>query len=317
LLVQLCELELRAGRPSGAIEALEEWEERDVLELPEALGGWARLRAALAALEGKPQEAVVLAAPVLEAGESDTFGWDRLEALRARGLAALLERRFEQATADLGTVWEHIESAGITDPGMFPVAGDLVEVLVESGSLDAANHVLARLGSLVADQRHPWGLATVRRSTAVVTLADGYDEAAAAELAQAAADYGTLGCAFESARALLFLGRVQRRSKKRAAARQSLEHARSAFAELVCPGWEQAASAELERISGRRKTAEGGLTPSEQRVAELVASGLSNKEIAGQLFVSVYTVEAHLSSVYAKLGIRSRTQLASQLRTRA
>ena len=57
----------------------------------------------------------------------------------------------------------------------------------------------------------------------------------------------------------------------------------------------------------------GGLTPGEQRVAELVASGLSNKEVAGQLYLSVYTVQAHLSRVYAKLGVRSRSQLARRL----
>jgi DNA-binding CsgD family transcriptional regulator len=60
----------------------------------------------------------------------------------------------------------------------------------------------------------------------------------------------------------------------------------------------------------RRAAPGGGLTPAEQRVAELAASGLSNKEIAGKLYLSVYTVQAHLSRVYAKLGVRSRAQLA-------
>jgi len=109
------------------------------------------------------------------------------------------------------------------------------------------------------------------------------------------------------------LGRTQRRFKKWAAARQSLEQARWEFERLGCPGWAQAAAAELDRVSGRRAAPGGGLTPTEQRVADLVASGLSNKEVAAQLFVSVYTVEAHLSRVYAKLGIRSRTQLARAL----
>jgi DNA-binding NarL/FixJ family response regulator len=147
----------------------------------------------------------------------------------------------------------------------------------------------------------------------VVKLADGYDEAAAAQLAQAAAAYRALGLGFDAARALLFLGRAQRRSKKWAAARDCLEQAQSAFERLGCPGWAQAAAAELDRVSGRRAAPGGGLTPTEQRVADLVASGLSNKEVAAQLFVRVYTVEAHLSRVYAKLGIRSRTQLARAL----
>jgi DNA-binding NarL/FixJ family response regulator len=138
----------------------------------------------------------------------------------------------------------------------------------------------------------------------------GQDDAAVAELEEAGADYGALGLDFESARALLFLGRAQRRFRKRAAAREALEHARSTFAELGCPGWAQVAGDELARISGRRKASEGALTPTERRIAELVATGLSNKEVAAELFVTVTTVESHLSKVYAKLGIRSRTQLA-------
>jgi len=147
----------------------------------------------------------------------------------------------------------------------------------------------------------------------VVALADGYNQAAAAQLAQAAGAYRALGLGFDAARALLVLGRAQRRAKKRAEARQCLEQARSAFEQLGCPGWARAAAAELDRVSGRRAAPGGGLTPGEQRVAELVASGLSNKEVAGQLYLSVYTVQAHLSRVYAKLGVRSRSQLARRL----
>ena len=57
----------------------------------------------------------------------------------------------------------------------------------------------------------------------------------------------------------------------------------------------------------------GGLTRGERRVAELVAAGLSNKQVAGQLYLSDRTVEAHLSRVYAKLGVASRAQLARRL----
>jgi DNA-binding CsgD family transcriptional regulator len=251
---------------------------------------------------------------VLEAGESDgQAGWDRLEALRAIGLAALLERDTDRAIASLGAVWEHALREGVEDPGAFPVAGDLAEALAESGQLDAANKVIARLDRLASEQQHPWGLATVRRSTAAVKLAERYDDGAATQLAAAAAEYRRLGLGFDNARALLFLGRVQRRCKKQAAARDSLEQARAEFERLDCPGWAELAGAELARVSGRRRATSGGLTPSERRVAELVAGGLSNKEVAARLFVTVYTVEAHLKNAFAKLEIRSRTQLAERL----
>ena len=78
------------------------------------------------------------------------------------------------------------------------------------------------------------------------------------------------------------------------------------------PGWAPAAE-ELDRISGRRAAPGGGLTPGERRVAELAAAGLSNKQVAARLYLSVATVEAHLSRVYAKLGVRSRAQLSQRL----
>src|SRR5262249_36034942 len=125
--------------------------------------------------------------------------------------------------------------------------------------------------------------------------------------------YGRLELYLDRAGALLSLGGIERRFKKRAAARRSLEQARSAFEQLGCPGWAEQANAELGRISGRRAAPDDSLTASERKVAELVAAGLPNKELAPQLFLSVHTVEAHLSNAYAKLGIRSRSQLARRL----
>src|SRR5262249_30085162 len=77
--------------------------------------------------------------------------------------------------------------------GAFPVAGDLVEALAEAGRLDEASEVIGRLGELASEQQHPWGLATWKRSKAVVKLADSHDEPAAAKLAEAATAYRTLG----------------------------------------------------------------------------------------------------------------------------
>ena len=79
------------------------------------------------------------------------------------------------------------------------------------------------------------------------------------------------------------------------------------------PGWADAARSELERVGGRRAPGTGELTRAERRVVELAVDGLSNKEIARSLVVAVPTVETHLSRAYAKLGVRSRTQLARRL----
>jgi DNA-binding NarL/FixJ family response regulator len=122
-----------------------------------------------------------------------------------------------------------------------------------------------------------------------------------------------LGLPFDAARSLLALGRMQRRAKQWRAARDALADAAAAFDGLGSAGWAERARAEQERVPGRRPAASGELTPTEQRVVELAASGLANKQIAATLFVSVHTVEVHLGRAYAKLGVRSRTQLAARL----
>ncbi len=108
---------------------------------------------------------------------------------------------------------------------------------------------------------------------------------------------------------MLALGRVQRRARQRRAARESLEAARASFAERGARLWAERAQEELGRIGGRRATS-GELTPSERRIAELVAQGKTNKEVAGILVVADRTVESALTQIYRKLGVRSRTELA-------
>jgi DNA-binding CsgD family transcriptional regulator len=140
------------------------------------------------------------------------------------------------------------------------------------------------------------------------------DDAEAAEsLKEAAARYEELGLRFDAARSLLGAGRAQRRRRKWAAARTSLEQALALFQAIGSPGWADETRSELARVGGRRAVRRGALTPTERRVAELAADGLANKEIAAALFITVHTVEVHLSRVYAKLGIRSRSQLSGRL----
>ena len=117
----------------------------------------------------------------------------------------------------------------------------------------------------------------------------------------------------ERGRTLLALGSVQRRARKRSAARGSLGEAVATFDRIGARLWAEKARAELGRIGGRAGSPRG-LTQAEQRVAALVAEGKTNKEVAADLVVSVRTVEANLSRIYDKLGIRSRTELARRYR---
>ena len=311
----LSELELRAGAWEAAEQLLDEWAqsaERTLLVAPL----YDKARAGLAAGRGLPDEAEAWAAKAIAAGEAAGRVWEPLEARLVRGTMALLTHDYATAAGELRAVWDHTQREGIADPGVLPVAPELVEALVAVGELDEARAVTARLREQAELQEHPWGLATARRCEAVIALADGaYDEAHAAALTDAAAAYEALGLRFDAARTLLALGRAQRRLKQWRGARESLEAAVAAFDELGSPGWVAEARAQLERVGGRRPRQADGLTPSEQRVAELAAGGRSNKEIARALFVTVHTVEVHLSRAYSKLGVRSRTQLAGRFAT--
>jgi DNA-binding CsgD family transcriptional regulator len=96
-------------------------------------------------------------------------------------------------------------------------------------------------------------------------------------------------------------------------AHRHLQDAATAFGELGSDGWAAYARAEIARLGGGRSSRTSELTAAEQRVARLAAQGLSNKQIAAHLFIAVHTVEVHLARVYAKLDVRSRTQLANRL----
>ena len=317
LYLHLCEIAMRAGSVAEAARLLGEWDHWTAQGELEMRSTGDRLRALLFALRGEPERARRLAAQVLSAPpDIATAFWNDLEAHRAVGIALLFEHDATGAVEPLKSVWDHTAREGVDDPGAFPVAGDLVEALVEAGDLEAAHAVTQRLASLSSRQKHPWGKATARRAAAMLRLVNRYDEEAAADLAGAAADYGRLGLEFDRARTLLFLGRLQRRFKKRSDARRSLEDAANAFDHAGSTGWAAEARSELARVSGRRSADDDELTASEMRVAELAASGLSNKEIASRLFVTVYTVEAHLSHAYAKLGVRSRAALTHRLVSR-
>ena len=113
-------------------------------------------------------------------------------------------------------------------------------------------------------------------------------------------------------RTLLALGAAQRRMKRRREARQTLEEALAVFERIGAELWAERARTELRRISGRSATP-GALTPAEEKVATLVAEGKTNREVAAALFLSERTVEGHLSHVFAKLGVRSRTELTRVL----
>jgi DNA-binding NarL/FixJ family response regulator len=141
-------------------------------------------------------------------------------------------------------------------------------------------------------------------------LSRGDDAGATAAFEQALWEEGGM-FALERGRILIAVGLAHRHERRRRAAREALEQAVALLDDIGAVAWRDKARAELGRLSGRRSHGDE-LTDAEQRVAELAAQGRHNKEIASALFLGVSTVEKHLSNVYRKLGVRSRTELAGR-----
>jgi DNA-binding CsgD family transcriptional regulator len=191
------------------------------------------------------------------------------------------------------------------------------------GDADRASDQAERaLGQLVDDGGLGWlsawpgpevgeetRLALTARCRGLLAAANGDLASAEDALDEAADGYRRASRDYELGRTLLMLGSVRRRRKQKRLAREALGLALDHFEGLGNASWAERATEELSRISGRRPS-EGQLTPAEQRVARLAAAGRTNREIADVLFMSVRTVEGHLSRIYAKLGIRSRIDLA-------
>jgi DNA-binding CsgD family transcriptional regulator len=125
---------------------------------------------------------------------------------------------------------------------------------------------------------------------------------------QAMAEHERLPMPFERARTQLLLGQLQRRQRQKESAGAILREAQRAFDALGTPLWTDRARVELARVKVV-PTHDLALTPSERRVAELAASGMTNREVAAALFISPKTVEANLARVYRKLGIKTRAEL--------
>ena len=217
----------------------------------------------------------------------------------------------DAAAADrhLRPLWPLLASMGYGEPSVYPVLPNAIEALIGIGELEEAVTLLDQLEERGRALDSAWALSQAARCRGLLAAARGDPEAAVAEFERALAENERMPGPFERGRTLLAQGATLRRLKRRRDARESLEQARAIFEEMGARLWAEKARAELARIGGRAPSA-GALTPTEQRVAELVAEGRSNKEVARELFVTVKTVERNLSRVYEKLGIRSRAELA-------
>ncbi|HEY2937739.1 MAG TPA: AAA family ATPase [Gaiellaceae bacterium] len=312
LLSHLAEVECRAGRLDDAARYATEG-----YELGEQFGGGdgeGLFRVAFVEAARGHTEAALAAAErgraSCEKAGNEIFALRNLAVL---GLVALSLGDAPTAAETLAPLSEQLAARGHGRLTMLRLSGlpDAIEALTAVGEHERAAVQLewldetARLGIPYARARaarcHGL-LAAAKRDYAAAF--DAFDDALVA--------HERLPDPVERGRTLLTLGQTQRRAGRRREARETLQQGLAIFEELGARLWAQQAQTELARLGGRTPSGRA-LTGAEERVARLVAEGKTNREVAAALFVTERTVETHLSSIYRKLDLRSRSELAGHL----
>jgi DNA-binding NarL/FixJ family response regulator len=268
-------------------------------------------RLLVAAHRGQVDTARTLGADALATARVAGDGWAEALVLAAIGFTELAAGQPAAAVEALDRTDRFMSEALRTEPRQWRYLVDHVAALTLVGDLPRALEQLRRLDDWAGRMGTGWPRLMAARARGVVLGQQGDAEAALAALEEAVAIGETLPLPFVRARGQLTLGIALRRVRSRRRARELLDEAIAAFDDLGAWGYAEQARAEVGRISGRAGSG-GALTATEERVAALVAQGLSNKEVARQLVVTPRTVEAHLTRIYSKLGLRSRAELARQ-----
>ena len=304
ILPRLGHTEAWAGRWSSASASAEECAElgRDIGQ-DDVVAHALALRALLAALQGDEERCRSLAAESGEVGSGRGLAHVNDIAQWALAVLALGQGRPDEA---LGRA-RGIDHALIR----LWAAEDRIEAAARAGDPNSAREWLDELERWAQGSGAPWAVAAALRCRGL--LAEDAGEAERA-LDAAVEAHRHAGRPFERARTRLALGELLRRARRRVEAREHLRGALEGFEALGAEPWAERARVEL-RASGQTAMrgdpgARERLTAQELQVAQFVAEGLTNRDVAAQLFLSPRTIDFHLRNVFRKLGIASRTQLA-------
>jgi ATP/maltotriose-dependent transcriptional regulator MalT len=268
--------------------------------------------ARIAAARGRETEcrAKLDEAAALSGGDEGLqFGWIR----SAAGLLELGLGRVEETIETLEPLVEAHVGQVATDAPIALATTDLIEAYVRSGRRDEALRLCDAFEPRAVDSGRSWAMAALHRCRGLLAPPAEID----AEFSEALRHHRRSVMSFELARTELCYGERLRRARRRRDASTYLRSALGTFVQLGAAAWADRARRELAATRGRTHGNAGGpraeLTAHELRVAALVERGLRNREIAAELFVSERTVEYHLTNIYGKLGVRSRTELTMLL----
>jgi DNA-binding CsgD family transcriptional regulator len=298
-----------AGRWQVALErAREAYELTEQTQHPHALTWVGRAKALLEADLGLVEDARRSAGESLALAEARSSDASVIAIQGVLGRLELALGNLDAAARHLRELPARLLAGSMNDPGA-TVWSDAIETLIALGELETARGYLEPYEAHATRLGSPWALVAVARCRGLLAAATG-ETAAAVDAFERSL---SLAAPFplEQARTLLCLGVVRRQAQQKRAARDALEQALTIFERLGARLWAEKARSESRRISGRGRAPEE-LTETERLVAELAAAGRRNKEIAIELYMGVSTVEAHLSNVYRKLGVR-RAELAARL----
>ena len=262
------------------------------------------------AYQGQLDEASRVLLGVLEAEGTNPWIVHRVHAVL--GFVAL-SRNDATSAAEHTDAWHQaLTDMHFGEPGYSRSHLDHVCALVEAGRTADAATFCDELSEQATRSGRESAAAVVLTGRAMIEAHAGRMTAALEHSASALSWYDTSPLRFDRARTLLIAGRISRRAKAKSDARALLLEAEREFASFGATAWEAQAAAELARVNVR-PSAPSELTETERLVAQLAASGLSNKEVADRTFLAVKTVEANLARVYRKLGIRSRAELGARM----
>ena len=312
------------GRAREWTEALASWCERQ----PDLVAYTSQCRvhrAAILRLRGEWRPSLEEAKRAREGSERDPAGalgaafYEEGEALRLMGELTAAEEAFRSARGEgrepqpglalLRLAQGDVEGAAasirralaeMSDPlGRARLLPAQVEILLEAGRVDEAGDASGELDRLADEMGTDYLVAAAKHARGAVQLARGDAGAACRSLRETCAEWRSLGAPYHAARSRELLGRACRALGDEDAAGLEIEAARAVYGELD-------AATDLSRLGSRRPTPAHGLTPREREVLAFVATGRTNRAIAGELFISEKTVARHVSNIFSKLGLSTR-----------
>lgn len=310
--LQAADARMRRGDPRGALERSER-----ALEVASVMDdrAWIANCHAWMSLANAYLSDVAAARRHLEAAARSTDDLSLTDQVAVRssiGIAALLGDDPSTAVASFRRAREVTLQLRLHDCNALPFRVQMVEALLAVDHLDEAREVSAELMRFATAAGRRRGISDAHRATALVAAAEGDLDRARSCIEAAIAEHDGLPGPLEGAWSRLVAGVIERRARKRAVARAYFEQARDACRAAGIEALARRADVELARTGGRASTDTGALTPAEAQVARLVVSGHTNVEVAALLHMSTKTVEANLTRIYRKLGVRSRTELAAR-----